>query len=68
MFTGAELRYRVTISVHWVVAGRGLLKVFPTGWHWKMFNIVKANPVALTTTRHTIDALRKKTCDFVKWI
>ena len=59
MLTGAELKYSVTISMHLVFDGRGLLKVFETGRHWKTLSNVRAVPATTATIRTTVEAVRK---------
>ena len=50
MFTGAEERYRVTISMHLADGRMGSSNAAPTGLHWKIAKNVKAAPATLTTT------------------
>lgn len=58
ILTGAEDRYRVTISMHLAVGDIGSSKAAPTGRHWSILRKVKARPATLTTVSvATVDHL-----------
>ena len=61
ILTGAEDKYKVTMSMQRAADGVGSSKAADTGRHWRMLSNVKAVPAILTTIRVAIvDHL--KTC------
>lgn len=54
ILTGAEDKYKVTISMQWAADGVGSSKAAETGRHWKILRRVNDIPARLTTIRVAI--------------